>query len=241
MRREQCDMQNSKFKTKNPSLPVAGQIVLCLHVSFCILNYAQSVTAAAAGEAQAGATLVDRVLARVDGNAITLTDVQAAIGLGLVQPRAGEDPETAAREQLIERELLLAEIARFPPPDPSAADIEKEVASLEANAGRRLEAVMEATGLDAQRIRETARDSLRIQAYLGQRFGTAAAVSEDDARQYYEAHPAEFTRGGSLLPFLEVLADARQRASDERRRTLVNQWLRDLRARADVVVTKAVR
>ena len=90
----------------------------------------------------------------------------------------------------------------------------------------------------AQRIRETARDSLRIQAYLSQRFGTAAAVSEDDARQYYEAHPAEFTRGGSLLPFLEVQADARQRASDERRRTLVNQWLRDLRARSDVVMTK---
>jgi len=229
-------MQNAKFKQKHPSFPRAGQVVLCLHFSFCILHYTPPVIAAAAREAQAGTTLIDRVLARVDGTAITLTDVQAAIGLGVVQPRPGEDPETAAREQLIERELLLTEIARFPPPDPSAADIEKEVASLEGTAGRGLETLMAATGLDAQRIRETARDSLRIQAYLSQRFGSAAVVSEDDARQYYEAHPAEFTRGGSLLPFLEVQADARQRASDERRRTLVNQWLRDLRARSDVVV-----
>jgi len=239
MRREQCKMQNAKFKLKNPSLPVAGWTVFCLHFSFCIVNYTRPLVAFAPGDVQGAAPtngrLVDRVLARVDGTAITLTDVRAAIGLGLVQPRPGEDPDTAAREQLIERELLLAEIARFPPPDPSAADIEKEVASLEANAGRGLETLMAATGLDAQRIRETARDSLRIQAYLGQRFGTAAGVSEDDARQYYEAHQAEFTRGGSLLPFLEVQADARQRASDERRRTLVNQWLRDLRARSDVV------
>jgi hypothetical protein len=221
---------NAKFKI----------VLSFLHFAFCILNSSGVVFAAGAGQAQAGGggapRLVDRVLARVGGNAITLTDVQAAIGLGVAQPRPGEESETAAREQLIERELLLAEIARFPPPEPSAADIEKEVASLEANAGRRLETLMQATGLDAQRIREIARDSLRIEVYLSQRFGGAAAVSEDDARQYYDAHPAEFTRGGNVLPFLEVQADARQRASDERRRTLVTQWLRDLRARADVVV-----
>jgi hypothetical protein len=220
----------------------AGRLLLMiLPFAFCMLNSAPSVAAAAAGDAQAGGQLIDRVLARVDGNAITLTDVQAALGLGLVQPRPGEDPETSAREQLIEHELLLAEIARFPPPEPAAADIEKEIASLEANAGRRLEALMQATGLDAQRIREMARDTLRIQAYLNQRFGTAAAISEDDARQYYDTHPAEFTRGGNVLPFLEVQADARQRASDERRRTLVTQWVRDLRTRANVVITKPAK
>jgi len=243
VRREQCTMHNSKFKLENARFDRAGRILLCLHFALCILHCPRLAGASEAqgGAAAAPARLVDRVLARVDGNAITLTDVQAALGLGLVQPRPGEDPETSAREQLIERDLLLAEIARFPPPEPAAADIEKEIASLEANAGRRLEALMQATGLDAQRIREMARDILRIQAYLNQRFGTAAAVSEDEARQYYEAHPAEFTRGGNVLPFLEVQADARQRASDDRRRTLVNQWVRDLRTRADVVITKPAK
>jgi hypothetical protein len=200
-----------------------------------MLNYALAANAAAAGGAQAGSQLIDRVVARVDGTAITLTDVQAAVGLGLVQPKSGEDPETAAREELIERELLSAEIARFPPPEPSNADIEKEVARLEANAGRRLETLMQATGVDAQRIREMARDSLRIQAYLNQRFGTAAIAGDDETRQYYETHQAEFMRNGAVLPLSEVEADARQRASAERRRTQVAQWLRDLRARADVV------
>ena len=186
--------------------------------------------------------LIDRVIARVASNAITLTDVRAAIGLGVVQPGPGEDAETAARDQLIERELLLEEIARFPPPEPGNADIEKEVARLEANAGRQLESLMQATGLDAQRIREIARDTLRIQAYVNQRFGTAAVAGDDEARQYYDTHQAEFTRNGVASPFLEVIAEARQRASADRRRTLVNQWVRDLRARAEVVlVDKPVR
>jgi len=206
---------------------VRDRVVRCAWLVVTLLGGATSICS--------GQQLIDRVVARVEGNAITLTDVQAAIGLGLVQPRADEDPEAAAREQLIERELLLAEIARFPPPEPGNAEIEKEVATLEANAGRRLEPLMQATGVDARRIREMARDSLRIQAYLNQRFGTAAVVGDDEARRYYDAHATEFTRNGSLRPFAEVEADARQRAAAERRRTLVTQWLRDLRGRANVV------
>jgi len=234
-------MSNAKFKIQNAK--GARWLVAVLHFAFCILNYPLPLVASAAQAAQGGGAtgprLIDRVVARVDGNAITLTDVQAAIGLGLVQPQDGEDIETAARNELIERELLLAEIARFPPPEPAAAEIEKEVTRLEANAGRRLESLMQATGLDAQRIREIARDTLRIQAYLNQRFGTAAQVGDEEARQYYDAHPAEFTRNGVVAPFLEVVADARQRAATDRRRTLVTQWIRDLRARADVVVVRS--
>ena len=36
--------------------------------------------------------LLDRILARVDGVTITLTDVRAALAIGLVTPAAGEDP-----------------------------------------------------------------------------------------------------------------------------------------------------
>ena len=41
-----------------------------------------------------------------------------------------------------------------------------------------------------------ARETLRIRAYIAQRFGTSAQVNEDEARKYYEEHPAEFTRDG---------------------------------------------
>jgi hypothetical protein len=178
--------------------------------------------------------LLDRVVARVNGTPFMLTDVNAALGLGLVQLAAGEDPQAAATRQLIERQLILAEVARFAPPEPDAAAIEREAAALRARAGARLDMLMQSTGVDEQRIRDLARESLRIQAYLGQRFGANLQVSDVEVEQYYRAHPEEFTRNGVLISYEEAAAVARERASALRRSALVAQWLRDLRARADV-------
>src|SRR2546421_616354 len=61
--------------------------------------------------------LLDRVFARVDGYPITLTDVQAAIGLGVIQVPQGSDPIAAGTQQMIDRQLELTEVQRFPPPE----------------------------------------------------------------------------------------------------------------------------
>ena len=107
--------------------------------------------------------VLDRVLAHVNGQAITLSDARAAIGLGLIRVPAGEDPITAAMEQLIERQLLLGEVARFSPPEPDAAVIAREKSAITRSAsGADLETLMKSTGLDEERITEIARDNLRI-------------------------------------------------------------------------------
>jgi hypothetical protein len=178
--------------------------------------------------------LLDRVLARVNGVAITLTDVNAAIGLGLVDVKGAADPQAAATREMVERQLILGEVARFSPPEPDAAAIEREAAALEERAGPRLETLVQSTGLDDERIRELARDNLRIGAYLDQRFGTNVQVSDEEVEQYYRGNPEEFTRNGVLGGFEEAAPVARQRASELRRSALVAQWLRDLRARAEV-------
>ncbi|MGH9254180.1 MAG: hypothetical protein ACRD3C_06375 [Vicinamibacterales bacterium] len=177
--------------------------------------------------------LLDRIVARVDGSAITLTDVKAAVALGIVDLPAGAGEE-AAIELLIERQLILAEVERFVPPEPMPADVAREVAAMTTRAGGRLAAVMTQTGLDDARIRETARDTLRIEAYLNQRFGITAQLTEEEVVQYYRIHPDEFTRDGRLIPFGEVEPVARQRAAAERRASMIAQWLRDLRGRADI-------
>jgi hypothetical protein len=181
--------------------------------------------------------VLDRVLARVNGQAITLSDGRAAIGLGLVRVPPGDDPVTAAMEHLIERQLLLGEVARFAPPEPDAAAIAREKSSITRSVpGADLEALMKSTGLDEERITEIARDNLRIQAYLNQRFGVTPQASQDEAVQYYRSHPEEFQRDGKPIPFDEAEPIARQRTSSERRQSTIVQWLRDLRQRADIVV-----
>lgn len=186
-----------------------------------------------------GQQLLDRVVARVNGYAITLTDVRAAIALGVVEAPSGVVGDAVATDRLIDRQLILAEVSRFAPPEPDAVLIATEAAAIAARAGSGLAALMASSGIDEASIRDIARDNLRIQAYLDQRFGATVQLTEDEVTQYYRIHPEEFTRDGILAPFGEVEARVRARAGEERRAALVAQWVRDLRARADVSMPKA--
>jgi len=183
--------------------------------------------------------LLDRVLARVDGAPITLTDVQAAIGLGIIQV-GSSDPIADGTQQMIDRQLELTEVQRFPPPEPSPDALAGEAARLKMNAGSRLPMLMQSTGLTEQRIIEMARGNLRIAGYLDQRFGTTVQVSDEEVAAYYRTHEAEFTKGGATAPYEDAEPIARQRVSSERRRAIVNQWIRDLRSRADVAVNPPI-
>jgi hypothetical protein len=190
------------------------------------------ITASAAAQ-----QLLDRIVARVNGAAITLSDVRAAIGLGIVNEAEGAT-EAAAAESMVDRQLVLAEVARFAPPEPPAADVDREAARMTAFAGPRLADLMTATGVDDARIREIARDTLRIRAYQDQRFGATVQLTEEEVAQYYRIHPEEFTRNGVLAPFAEAEPRARERASAERRANTVAQWVSDLRGRADIAIPR---
>jgi len=181
--------------------------------------------------------LLDRVVARVDGNPITLTDVRAAIRLGLVEPAESVDPVLFGLRQLIERRLVLAEVARFAPPEPDFAALTAQANVLKARVGgvADLAGFEKSTGYGDEQIRDVARDNLRIQAYLNQRFGSSVQPSDDEVGQYYRTHLDEFTKDGRVIPFVEAEPAARQKAAAERRRAVIFQWMRELHQRADVV------
>jgi hypothetical protein len=195
----------------------------CLHFSLCILNY---------GEVSAQ-QLLDRVLARIGTEAITQTDVQSLIEFGLIDEKSPTVP--AAVRHAVERQLELREVARFPQSEPPPAAVDEQLASMKARVGSRLDEVMRANGLDEERLRGLARDTLRIRNYLEQRFGFASQISEEEARKYFESHRDQFMRDGKPLAFEDAAAEARQRAAAERRQGTMSQWLQDLIARSDVV------
>jgi hypothetical protein len=175
--------------------------------------------------------LIDRVAARVNGALILLSDVRAAAALGIIEP----GPEPDQIRQMVHRQLLVGEIMRFPPQEPAAAAVEAEVARMRARVPD-FAALRREYGLAGGQIEALARESLRIEAYLAQRFGYNGPMPDEQAREYYTAHPAEFTRNGVLVPFESVLGEARERAAAARRREAVAQWLSELEARADIVL-----
>src|SRR6267378_4134529 len=80
----------------------------------------------------ASAETIDRVLAVVAGQLITLTDVTAARDLGLQSADNAADPVRAILSKLIDRELILAEVDRYAPPEPTADAIDREVERIRA-------------------------------------------------------------------------------------------------------------
>jgi len=187
--------------------------------------------ASAAAQGTRPAEVIDRVAARVNGLLILLSDVRAAAALGIIEPGAEADQIG----EMIKRQLLVSEIARFPPQEAPAAAVEAEVARMRARLPD--PAVLRRDyGLAPGQIEALARETLRIDAYLAQRFGAEVPISDEQAREYYKAHDDEFTRDGVLAPFESVLAESRERAAAARRRAAVAQWVTELQGRADIVV-----
>jgi hypothetical protein len=122
------------------------------------------------------AETIDRVLAVVAGQMITLTDVTAAHDLGLQSADGASDPVRAVLTKLIDRELVLAEVERYAPPEPGADAVDREVQRVRERfpSQAALDAALARSGIDEKHLRETLRQDLRTRAYLDQRFPTAA-------------------------------------------------------------------
>ena len=183
-----------------------------------------------------GQELLDRVVAQVNGDSITLSEVRVAVRLALIEVPSDADPVSAAVRALINRHLMVIEVDRFPPIEPELYILEREVERLRTMVGNSLdvEEFIRLNGLTGTEIYELARENLRIQAYLNQRFGTTVYVTEEEVAQYYSDHPDEFQRDGEPMTFADAAPVARERASVVRRQTTIEQWLRDLRDRADI-------
>jgi len=183
------------------------------------------------------AQIIDRVLAVVAGQPITLSDVRAALALGLVPPAAaGEKPERSALNNLIDRQLQLIEVNRYLPPEPTAAGIDGRVSEIRSrfNGDAAFHAALAENGFTADQLRARVRDNLRIESYLDQRFGVGPEPSEEELQRFYRSH--DFTRDGTQPPYAEVREEVKRRLVEARKATLIREWLAGLRRRVDVAV-----
>jgi hypothetical protein len=124
------------------------------------------------------AALIERTLAIVGGQALTLADVQTARALKLVEPA---DDFNTATERLIERALVLREVDRYAPPEPDDVAIQQQLDRVRGQMTKdEFDRVLAAGGFTEARLRSWIRDDLRIAAYLNQRFASAGPQSRAD-------------------------------------------------------------
>ena len=184
----------------------------------------------------ASAEVIDRILAVVDTQIITLSDVRAALRFGLVPVDVSTDPTGAVLQRLIDRRLMLIEVDRYAPPEPGEPAVNTSLAAVERRFkdALGLEIALNQSALTREELRRHLRDTLRIEAYLQQRFSTAVQVSDDEVLRYYREHPEDFMRDGQVRPFEEVRETVRTRVIENQLATFVTQWVEGLRKRGSV-------
>jgi hypothetical protein len=184
------------------------------------------------------AEVIDRILAVVDTQIITLSDARAALRFALVPEDVSVDPIAAVLQRLIDRRLMLAEVDRYAPPEPAPAAVEAAIAVVERRFKDPLEMeiALNQAAMSREDLRRWVRDTLRLETYFQQRFSTVVQPSEDEILRYYRDHAAEFTVSGKPQPLEAAREAVRAAVIREQREVLVRQWVEGLRRRGAVQV-----
>jgi hypothetical protein len=202
----------------------------------CVLGRAALSAALLAVAAAPTAEVIDRILAVVSGSVITLSDVTAARDLGIVPKAAGPDDTGAVLDELIDRALMLVEVDRFSPPEPTAAAIDGGVAEIRGRfpSNDAFRQALAQSGVDDARLRELVREGLRLQVYLDLRFSVPPPTDQEVA-EYYRDHQADFAVDGQVRAIELVRPQVAEAITASRRRALVDDWVAGLRRRADII------
>ena len=180
--------------------------------------------------------LIERTLALVGGQPITLSDARAAIAFGLVSVERPTADIPAMTGLLVDRELILREVQRYAPPAPSDAAVDARLDEIRKRfrdaAG--FTRALDLHGFTEVRLRAWIRDDLRTVAYLAQRFASASTPTDAEISSAYARGRAEFAAAGTT--FEQATPVIRERLISARRAELIDDWLSDLRRRTDVVI-----
>jgi hypothetical protein len=194
--------------------------------------------AAASGLAQ----MVNCLVAVVNGDSVTLLDVlvTAEFGLGhAAGPEPGTDTKTAALDALIDRKVVLA-LAREAR-GLTGEELDAAIDDLRRAIGEEAFAAKLAKfGLAAKDLGPYLEERILYDRALALRFSPTIPVSITEVERYYrDIYTPEQMRLGLAAEPLDRVADRiESKIRTERRARQTAEWVRDLRARADIQLKK---
>ncbi len=177
------------------------------------------------GGAQETPETLDRVVAVVDGQPITLSEITEFIALN---PGRNPPPTPAeALEILIEARLIEREARRYPLQPPSPEELDEALRQLRDSfpSAESYGETLVRLGIREDYLRKNLRRALIVDSYLDRRFRPLVQVSEREVEDYYET---------VLLPDLDSAAASRLEEVEALIRDILEQ--RDLNRRIDAWV-----
>lgn len=221
----------------------------CLHAA-AQTNAAAPAAANASPQADARVTL-DGIAAVVNGELVLNSDVDAERRFASFQPFSEAQP-TRDRliERLIDRTLILQQMALQPQPPISDAQLDAQLAVLrkaipkcaadhcETDAGWKK--FVEDHGFTVDEVRERWRQRMQVLAYIEDRFRMGITISQAQIDDYYQTTMLPAYAKEKVTPPAEAsIADRiREILLQQQVDKLLDDWLTSLRAQGSVVVMK---
>jgi peptidyl-prolyl cis-trans isomerase SurA len=185
------------------------------------------------GGGTTGAVLVDKIVAVVNSEVLTLQDFEDHLALRRVfQPGEGALDRMVAFERFVDEALLQQEALRTRSVQVDDAEVTQQLQTVQQQPERalELEQVTRQRGLSLRDVHTWLRRQLTTHAFIDRRIRLFVRVSEDQIRQYYQQHQQDMR---------EPLTDA---VREQIRRLLVEQQVNaqladvvgDLRRRANL-------
>jgi peptidyl-prolyl cis-trans isomerase SurA len=156
---------------------------------------------------QPGGMVLDRVVAVVNEEAVTLSEIQEEgqpvvrkIFQDFVGPeldRRLEEAQKQALDELIDRRLMF-QVARREGMLPSSAEVSGAIEELKRNNNvtddAQFRALLRSEGLTLEQIRRNLEERLAIGRLLARQVRSTIIISEEELVKYYESNQAKFTR-----------------------------------------------
>jgi peptidyl-prolyl cis-trans isomerase SurA len=183
----------------------------------------------------ARAELVDRIVAIIDREVVTLSEAEQAQEIAFA--RAKEDVALVdVVERLIESRLVEREVERFTSEPVPTELVERAFDEVRAGSpeGAAFQRMLERSGLSEEELRATLRRQVAVAQYLERRFRPLTFVTDDQIEAYYRDELAPSV-SRERLPELAEVSDSIRRILEERAfNARVEEWITGLKDRATI-------
>jgi peptidyl-prolyl cis-trans isomerase SurA len=197
--------------------------------------FAALALAALAAPKAAPAELVDRVVAIIDRDVVTLSEAEQA--RAVARARTGQDVSLVAIvDRLIEARLIEREVERFSGdtvPGELVEEAFQQVLSRFTSEDD-FERMLRSSGLTPEELRAQLRRQLAVAGYLERRFRGLTFVSDDEIETYYRDELATGAAGAVPKDLSEVSDSIRRLLEERKFNERVEQWIQGLEGRARI-------
>ena len=185
--------------------------------------------------ATAPAERIDRVVAAVNNEGITLSDLRQAVRFNEEMGGASRDRkniEAETLEALINKRLLLHEARRLSLAEVTEQDVNAEVGKVRSRLGsdKAFRDFLQRMDMTPEQLGRMLGERLLVERFVEKKVGLFVRVGRDEARKYFDDHPEEF-KGKR---FAEVSKAIVALLSEEKTGQQITRYLAELRSKADI-------